>query len=95
MRAFRIAIALLIAACAVPVLVLALAAGIAAAGGCRLQFETATTCTIAGMDAGWLIDRLLPFGAWGALTSGLAVYLFALWVIAELVAIVRRGLRRR
>jgi len=93
--AFRIVVASLLVACAVPIFVLALAAAIGTAGGCPLQFETAHTCTIAGMNAGWLVDSLIPFGAWGALAGGLAVYLFALWVITELVMIVARALRRR
>jgi hypothetical protein len=93
MWAFRIIVAVLLAACAVPIVVLGVAWRLAAAAGCALQFETAHTCALGGTDIGWLLDTLLMFGVWGALSFGLGVYIFAVWVIVELAAIVLGALR--
>lgn len=88
MRAFRALLAVLVAACLVPVAVFGLAYAAAALAGCAVDFEADTVCFVGGADVGWLIDRLVGFGVYGALTWGVAVYLFAGWVLFELCLIV-------
>jgi len=94
MKTFRIIVAVSLLVCAVPVVVLAAAWALSAASGCTLQFETPHACTLGALDIGWLLDSLLQFGVWGALTFGLGVYVFAAWVLVEIAAIVLRALRR-
>jgi hypothetical protein len=94
MSAFRIAVAALLALCAVPVAVMAVAWLLAAMSGCPLQFETPHVCSLAAWDIGWLLDGLVPFGVWGALTFGAGVYIFAGWVSVELAVIVLSAVRR-
>lgn len=93
MRTFRVIAAILLVACVVPIVVLGFAWGLAEVSGCTLQLEAPHTCALGGADIGWLLDTLLAFGVWGALSFGLGVYVFAGWVIVELVAIVLRALR--
>lgn len=93
MRAARALLAVLVVACLVPIAVLGLTYGAAALAGCAVHFEAATVCFVGGGDVGWLIDRLVEFGVYGALTWGVAVYLFAGWVLLELCLIVFRRAR--
>ncbi len=94
MRVFRIAVAVLLIACALPIAVLASAWVISAVGGCTLQFEEAHVCRLGDLEVGWLLDDLLPIGLLGALTCGLGAYVFAAWVMVELAALLLNALRR-
>jgi len=94
MKAIRLTVATLLIACAVPVSLLATAWAASKASGCALQFDEPHVCRFASTDIGWLLDALTRFGVWGALTLGLGAYVFAAWVLVELVAIIHDGLRR-
>jgi hypothetical protein len=94
MKAFRVLIAALLVACALPALILAAAWVVSAASGCPLQLETPHTCRVSGLEIGGLMDALVEGGVWGALTLGLGAYVFAAWVMAELAAIVLSRMRR-
>jgi hypothetical protein len=88
MKVFRIVVAIVLAACTVPIAIFGLAWAGSAVSGCPLQFETRHICSVASLDIGWLLDGLVHFGVLGALTFGLGVYVFAGWVAVELAAIV-------
>jgi len=94
MKVFRVAVAIVLVVCALPIAVFAFAWVISAVGGCTLQFEAAHVCTLGRLDVGWLLDALLPIGVLGAVTFGAGVYVFAAWVTVELAAIVLNALRR-
>jgi hypothetical protein len=95
MKAFRITIATILGFCAVPIAALAAAWTITASCGCTLQWEAPHVCHLGAADISWLLDGLVRLGVWGALTAGLAAYVFAAWVMVELAALVLSGLRRR
>jgi len=92
MKPFRIIVAALLIGCAIPIAVMALAWAVAAVSGCPVQYKMPHVCTLASMDIGWVLDSLLQFGVWGAITFGAAVYIFAGWVFVELAAIVLKSL---
>ncbi len=94
MRAFRIIVAALLAACAVPIVLFGLAWLLSAVNGCPLEFKERHVCTFASMNIGGLLDILVQYGVFGALTFGLGTYVFAGWVFVELAVVIVRSLRR-
>ena len=94
MKAFRVLIAALLVACALPALILAAAWVASAASGCPLQLEAPHACRLGALEIGGMLDALVQAGVWGALTLGLGAYIFAAWVMVELAAIVLANLRR-
>jgi hypothetical protein len=94
MTVLRLAVAAVLVACALPIFAIALALAVSQMSGCPLQFEGPHVCIVAAQEIGWLLDGLLQFGVWGALTFGLGIYVFAAWVLVELAAIVLGAMRR-
>jgi len=94
MKVLRIVVAVSLALCAVPIVVLAVTWALSAVSDCPLQFKGPQVCFLGPMDIGWLLDILLQIGVLGALTFGVGAYIFAGWVLIELAAIVLSTLRR-
>lgn len=94
MRVFRTVTACALIVCALPVLLFLLAVAAAKLSGCVLQFEEPHACILAGRDIGFVVDRLVEIGVWGAVTLGVGAYIFAGWVMGELAVIIARSLRR-
>lgn len=98
MRIFRSLIAIAMAVLLAPLVPLLAALGVAWASGCPMGWENAVPCSALGRDIGSVIDILVRLGVPGLLTGRLAMLVFALWTIIELVVICLRrpsGTKRR
>lgn len=90
MTLFRRLMALAVAACALPLVSMLTAAGIANLFKCRLHEGNVNPCVVGGVDIGAALYGM-AVGAWLMLfTLPLAVMLVALWAVVEVVHRVRR-----
>jgi hypothetical protein len=90
MRLFRLLIAFAILACLSPLISTALAGWIASSHGCTLHEGFASPCVIKGTDYG---ETLYTMGVMGWLmlaTLPIAAGFLLLWIVAEVVAFIRR-----
>lgn len=90
MTLFRRLTALAVAACALPLVSMFTAAGIANLLRCRLHEGNVNPCIVGGVDIGATLYGM-AVGAWlMLLTLPLAVMLLALWAVVEVVHRIRR-----
>ncbi len=93
MRLFRIAVALGLALCLLP-LVSTMAAGLIASHyGCQLDEGSVHTCVIAGKDRGSILYTLGMMGWFMIATLPIGAGLVMLWLAVELIRLLRIKVR--
>lgn len=93
MKKFRIAVVAALVVCLAPMLSMFVAAAIADHFGCRLHEGFANPCLVAGRDIGEALYNMAMMGWLMLFTLPLAALLLIAWLVAEIVAALRR--RRR
>jgi hypothetical protein len=79
--------------CLLPVLGILISIGIAQANGCTLHEGFANPCVVLGVDLGGLLYGMSVMGWLGLVTLPIAALTAAIWIIAEIVAYLRRRQR--
>jgi hypothetical protein len=93
MRAFRIAMAIVIIVCVLPFASLMLSLAVAKLGNCALDEGSVHPCVIAGVDLGPVLYDMFVLTWLGLLTLPLLAFSVLLWIIVEVIAKVRRRSR--
>jgi hypothetical protein len=93
MRAFRIAMAIVIVICLLPIASLLLSLALASLGNCRVDEGSVHPCVIAGIDLGEALYTMFVLPWLGLLTLPVLAFALLLWAIIELTGWLRR--RRR
>lgn len=90
MKMLRIAVAVALAACVAPMLSMLVAAAVAKHNGCTLHEGFANPCVVAGVDIGTLLYNMAVMGWLMLFTLPLAALVVLVWLVAEIVAALRR-----
>ena len=85
MRLFRIVMALVLVACALPFLSVLLAGAVASLGGCDVDEGSVHPCRIAGHDVGEALYAMFVSGWLGLLTLPVLIGAVVLWIVVEIV----------
>ena len=93
MRLFRIAVALGLALCLLPLVSTMTAGLIASHYGCELDEGSVHACVIAGQDRGSTLCTLGMMGWFMIATLPIGAGLFVLWLAVELIRLLRIKVR--